>query len=84
MKQAASLAIGWVEQGLVPDAMVRAGILRLSRQRLEEIAAGDAEAMLAFSVWYGQQGYGTLTSCPAFDERTFVRALARGGLRGRG
>jgi uncharacterized protein with GYD domain len=51
---------------------------------VDVVEAPDAEAMLAFSVWYGQQGYGTLTSCPAFDERTFVRALARGGLRGRG
>jgi uncharacterized protein with GYD domain len=51
---------------------------------VDVVEAPDAEAMLAFSVWYGQQGYGKLTSCPAFDERTFVRALGKGGLRGRG
>ena len=37
--------IGWTEQGLVPDAVIRAGIRRLLRQRLDEIYAGGAEAM---------------------------------------
>ena len=39
-----NLAISWTEQGLVPDAMIRAGIRRLLRQRLAEIQVGDAEA----------------------------------------
>ena len=39
-----NLAIGWTEQGLLPDPMIRAGIRRLLRQRLAEIDAGDAEA----------------------------------------
>jgi len=39
-----SRAIGLAETGLVPDALIRAGIRRLCRQRLEEIRAGDAEA----------------------------------------
>jgi cyclopropane-fatty-acyl-phospholipid synthase len=43
MRQTAQLAINWVEQGLVPDAVVRAGIRRLCEQRLAEIAAGDCE-----------------------------------------
>ena len=30
-------AIGWVEQGLVPDGVIRAGIRRLLRQRLNEV-----------------------------------------------
>ena len=47
------------------------------------VEAPSAEAMLAFSVWYAEQGYGKLTSLPAFDERTMVKALQRGGLRGR-
>ena len=51
---------------------------------VDVVDSPNAEAMLAFSVWYGQQGYGKLVSCPAFDERTFVKALAKGGLRGRG
>jgi cyclopropane-fatty-acyl-phospholipid synthase len=33
--------IAWVERGLVPDALVRAGIRRLCEQRLREIAAAD-------------------------------------------
>ncbi len=50
---------------------------------VDVVNAPSAEAMLAFSVWYSQQGHGKLTSLPAFDERTFVKALAKGGLRGR-
>jgi cyclopropane-fatty-acyl-phospholipid synthase len=47
---AAARAIHWVEQGLVPDSVIRGGIRRLCRARLEEIdgpdceAAGEAEA----------------------------------------
>ncbi len=44
MNSAARLAIGWVEQGLVPDRVVRAGIRRLCEQRLQDIRAGDAAA----------------------------------------
>ena len=44
MSSAARTALGWVEQGFVPDAIVRAGIRRLCENRLEEIAANDAEA----------------------------------------
>ena len=36
-------AIDWVEHGLVPDAVVRAGIRRLCEQRLREIDASDCE-----------------------------------------
>jgi len=38
------LAMNWTEQGLVPDAAIRAGIRRLLRQRKEEIHADDAQA----------------------------------------
>ena len=37
-------AIGWVEQGLVPDAVIRRGIRRLCETRLREIEAGHCEA----------------------------------------
>ena len=37
-------AVGWVEQGLVPDRVVRLGIRRLLKERLAEMHAGDAEA----------------------------------------
>jgi cyclopropane-fatty-acyl-phospholipid synthase len=38
-----SLALSWVEQGYVPDAVVRRGIRRLCEQRLKDIGADDAE-----------------------------------------
>ncbi len=47
---AAARAIHWVEQGLVPDSVIRSGIRRLCRARLKEIegpgceVAGEAEA----------------------------------------
>ena len=47
MSHATKIAIDWVEQGLVPDAVVRSGIRRLLRDRLAEIHAGDAEAAAA-------------------------------------
>ena len=37
-------AIDWAELGLIPDALIRAGIRRLARQRLEEIEAVNCEA----------------------------------------
>jgi len=43
MSHATQLAINWVEQGLVPDAVIRAGIRRLCEKRLTEIAATDCE-----------------------------------------
>ena len=33
--------------------------------------APDATAVLAFSVWYSQQGYGSIQTLPAFDEAAF-------------
>ncbi len=51
---------------------------------VDVVDAPSAEVMLAFSVWYSEQGYGKLMSLPAFDERQFVKALTKGGLRGKG
>ena len=42
MQTATHLAINWVEQGLVPDTVVRTGIRRLLKERLAEIHAADA------------------------------------------
>lgn len=42
MSAAQNRALGWVEQGLVPDRVVRAGIRRLLQQRLDEIDSDDA------------------------------------------
>lgn len=47
MSAATRLAIDWVEQGLVPDGVVRQGIRRLLTRRLQEIAAADCEAAAA-------------------------------------
>jgi uncharacterized protein with GYD domain len=47
------------------------------------VDAPNAEAMLAFSVWYGKQGFGRIQSLPAFDERTMVKSLQKAGMRGR-
>ncbi|MFL6699444.1 MAG: SAM-dependent methyltransferase [Vitreoscilla sp.] len=41
---ATARAVGWVEQGLVPDRVVRLGIRRLLKERLAEMRASDAEA----------------------------------------
>jgi len=40
-------AIGWAEMGLLPDRVIRAGIRRLNRQRLEDIHADDPERSCA-------------------------------------
>ena len=37
-------AVGWVEQGLVPDRVVRLGIRRLLKERLVQMHAADAQA----------------------------------------
>ena len=44
MPNTTARAVGWVEQGLVPDRVVRLGIRRLLKERLAEMHAGDAEA----------------------------------------
>lgn len=43
-RDATARALNWIEEGLVPDRVVRLGIQRLLRARLDEVAAGDAEA----------------------------------------
>lgn len=37
-------AINWVEQGYIPDSIIRQGIRRLLKQRLQEISANDLQA----------------------------------------
>jgi len=44
MMSATQVAIDFVENGLVPDALVRRGIRRLLRERLRALGAGDADA----------------------------------------
>ena len=44
MSQTVHVATSWVEQGFVPDAVIRRAIRRLSEQRLRDIGAADCEA----------------------------------------
>ncbi|MEO5686639.1 MAG: cyclopropane-fatty-acyl-phospholipid synthase family protein [Burkholderiaceae bacterium] len=44
MSQTTARAVGWVEQGLVPDRVIRLGIRRLLKDRLAEMHVNDAEA----------------------------------------
>ena len=44
MPDRTAVAVNWVEQGLVPDRVVRLGIRRLLKARLTELASGDAGA----------------------------------------
>jgi uncharacterized protein with GYD domain len=39
------------------------------------VDAPNAEAMLAFSVWYATQGLGRIQSMPAFDAESFEAAV---------
>ncbi|MBM3506623.1 MAG: GYD domain-containing protein [Alphaproteobacteria bacterium] len=42
---------------------------------VDVVDAADAEAMLAFSLWYAQQGYGSITTMPAFTSADMEHAL---------
>jgi cyclopropane-fatty-acyl-phospholipid synthase len=45
MADSTALAVNWVEQGLVPDRVIRLGIRRLLKARLNELHSGDAVAV---------------------------------------
>jgi cyclopropane-fatty-acyl-phospholipid synthase len=65
MNTVTNLAINWTEQGLVPDAVIRAGIRRLCKQRLVEIHAGDAEAAsVAFEKFVAHMNAAELAPLP--------------------
>ena len=49
MPNSTAHAVGWVEQGLVPDRVVRLGIRRLLKERLAEMRVYDAEATAAIA-----------------------------------
>ena len=44
---------------------------------VDTVDAPNAEAMLAFSIWYAKKGYGRITSMPAFDEKALEAAIKR-------
>lgn len=47
MNQAMRVATGWIEQGFVPDGVIRRGIRRLCEQRLVDISTRDCELAAA-------------------------------------
>ena len=49
MSDRTAVAVNWVEQGLVPDRVVRLGIRRLLKARLVELRQGDAAASAALT-----------------------------------
>ncbi len=49
MPDSTSVAVNWVEQGLVPDRVIRLGIRRLLKARLAELRSGDAVATAALT-----------------------------------
>ena len=42
------------------------------------VEAPNAEAVLAFSIWYARQGFGKITTMPAFDEKAMLAAIKLG------
>ena len=49
MPNGAAMAVNWVEQGLVPDRVLRLGIRRLLKARLAELEDGDTAATAALT-----------------------------------
>ncbi len=39
------------------------------------VEASDTYVILGFSLWYAKQGYGRITTLPAFDEAAMDRAI---------
>ena len=44
---------------------------------VDVIEAKEAQDVLAFSAWYGTQGFGSISSMPAFTPEEFEEALRR-------
>jgi cyclopropane-fatty-acyl-phospholipid synthase len=49
MPDNAAIAVHWIEQGLVPDRVVRLGIRRLLKARLTELGSGNASTTAALT-----------------------------------
>ena len=49
MADSTAVAVNWIEQGLVPDRVVRLGIRRLLKARLTELQSGDPAAVAALT-----------------------------------
>ena len=55
MPRSTAVAVNWVEQGLVPDGVVRLAIRRLLKARLAEVRSGDVAAEAALTAVFLQQ-----------------------------
>ncbi|MDP9043652.1 MAG: cyclopropane-fatty-acyl-phospholipid synthase family protein [Pseudomonadota bacterium] len=55
MSGGTAVAVSWVEQGYVPDPVIRLGIRRLLKQRLAELHSGDAVATAALTQSFFEQ-----------------------------
>ena len=42
---------------------------------VDVVEASDTYIVLGFSLWYAKQGYGKITTMPAFDEAAMEKAL---------
>jgi len=43
---------------------------------VDVVSSDDPEAMMAFSVWYASQGFGSITTMPAFSSEQFDDILS--------
>lgn len=42
---------------------------------IDVVEASDSYVVLGFSIWYAKQGYGRITTMPAFDEAAMEKAV---------
>jgi len=42
---------------------------------IDVVEASDTFIVLGFSIWYTKQGYGKITTMPAFDEAAMEKAV---------
>ena len=42
---------------------------------IDAVEASDTSVVLVFSIWYAKQGYGKITTMPAFDEAEMEKAV---------
>ncbi|MEE8285769.1 MAG: GYD domain-containing protein, partial [Gammaproteobacteria bacterium] len=42
---------------------------------VDVVEASDINSVLGFSLWYAKQGYGKITTMPAFDEAAMEKAV---------
>ncbi|MES3014242.1 MAG: SAM-dependent methyltransferase, partial [Pseudomonadota bacterium] len=77
MADSTATAVNWVEQGLVPDRVIRLGIRRLLKARLAELKSGDAVAVAELT----QSFVDALRNAPLalLPEKVWATALRQDG-----